>query len=324
LIGSPANWVSPSRVPSYCGSPSLSGGRIGPAGQTPREKVIRNRSVIMVRQVIRVPLNKIVRKQQVREHFDLDGIRALAASIQEVGQTCPVGLIPAGDLYELLYGDRRYRALEMIGAKEIEGILFDFDLAEVAKLELQLVENLARQDLNPLEAAKGVAGLMGQTNYSGDVIAQKLGLSAGYVTKLSRILQLPHPVQALVSTGKVSVTAAYTLSNVGDAAEQIALAEQVANGMTRDELAATIKRKKAPRTATDVRPSSRIRVELGQGRSITVVGADATLDGYIELLKQAIKKAQAQRPRGISLATYVKLCRDEANVETASAPIAAE
>ncbi len=139
---------------------------------------------------------------QPRRRFREEGLEELAASLEEHGLIQPIIVRPLGTGYELLVGERRWRAAQMIGVTSIPAVIREAEAAE--GLEIALVENLHRDDLNGIEEAMAYQQLMEDFGFSHDDISQKVGKSRSTVANAVRLLQLPVEVQATVVADEIS------------------------------------------------------------------------------------------------------------------------
>lgn len=140
--------------------------------------------------------------QQPRKVFDEQSLRELADSIAEHGVLQPVIVSPAKAGYELIAGERRWRASQLAGKKTIPAIVRERE--ELAKLEMALIENVQRVDLSPLEQAASIERLHVQFNLSYGDIAKKLGKAAPTVNNLARLLQLPEAARKALENGQIT------------------------------------------------------------------------------------------------------------------------
>ncbi len=165
-------------------------------------------------------------RYQPRDHFDEESLSALAASIAEVGVIQPIVVRASDDDgYELIAGERRWRAAKRAGLPSIPAIIRDSD--DLASLETAVVENLHRQDLNALEEAAAYQQLIEDFALTQDQVATRVGRSRSAVANTIRLLHLPAPVQRLVIEGQLSAGHARALLAAPDAASQQALARRV-------------------------------------------------------------------------------------------------
>ena len=139
---------------------------------------------------------------QPRKDFDEDGIDELASSIKEKGIIQPLVARKVGDGYEIIAGERRWRAAQKAGLKRIPIILKDASDSEV--LELALIENLQREDLNPIEEAIGYEQLIGDFGLTHDDISKIIGKDRSTITNQIRLLKLPERVKQAIIDGEIS------------------------------------------------------------------------------------------------------------------------
>ncbi len=140
---------------------------------------------------------------QPRKRFEGDGLTALAASLTERGVVQPILVRPlAGGTYELVAGERRWRAAQLAGLETIPAIVRDHD--DAATLELALIENMAREDLNPVEEARAIAALVEELGLTREAVGRRVGRSRVAISNLLRILDLPDDTLALIEAGSLS------------------------------------------------------------------------------------------------------------------------
>ncbi len=161
-------------------------------------------------------------RAQPRRRFNEDALRELAESIESVGVIQPVIVRALNGRYQLIAGERRWRASRLAGLSEIPAIVRDWD--EVKRLEVTLIENLQRDDLNPIEEAQGVKQLMEQCGYTQEDAAKRLGKSRPALANLLRLLSLHEKVIALVEENKLSAGHARALAGLPDKSSQVKLA----------------------------------------------------------------------------------------------------
>ncbi len=160
---------------------------------------------------------------QPRQHFDEDTLRSLTASIQELGVLQPLLVRALGDdRYELIAGERRWRAARRAGVPVVPVIVREVE--DSRSLEEALVENLHRQDLNPLEEAAAYQQLIEEFGFTHEVVATRVGRGRTAVTNALRLFQLPPSVQRLVREGKLSGGHARALLGTPDRGLQESLA----------------------------------------------------------------------------------------------------
>ena len=183
---------------------------------------------------------------QPRQSFDQESIAQLADSIRDQGVLQPLLVVPAsGGRYRIIAGERRYRASRVAGLETVPCIVKDIDV--IRQMEIALIENLQREDLNPMEAARGIQALMKQCGYTQEKVSARLGKSRPAVANLLRLLSLPEEVTEMVRDGLISAGHARVLAGIRSAEEQIRLAKRAADeGMSvrrLEQLAAAAKEK---------------------------------------------------------------------------------
>ncbi len=157
--------------------------------------------------VIQVPIVKIKSNPlQPRSDFDHEGLEELTNSIKEHGILQPLILTEEGDGYQVVAGERRLRAAKILEFKTIPAIIRD--IKEQQKLELALVENIQRKDLNPIEEAVAFQRLIDEFSLTQEAVAKRLGKSRSAVTNTLRLLTLPSEIQKAVITGKINYSTA--------------------------------------------------------------------------------------------------------------------
>lgn len=168
---------------------------------------------------------------QPRREFDPDELADLEASIKASGLLQPITVRRVGDAYEIIAGERRFRAVTNLGWSEVPAIVRDFD--DQTMLVLALVENLQRADLNAIDEARGYRRLAEEFKYTQQQIADAIGKDRATVANLLRLLSLPAAVQRMVEEGLLTAGHARAVLGVSGEAEQIALAQEVvARGLT--------------------------------------------------------------------------------------------
>ncbi len=182
---------------------------------------------VQEKQIQTLPLSRIEpRQDQPRDQFDEDRLQDLAASIARHGLIQPVIVrhLPNGD-YQIIAGERRWRAARIAGLSEIPVRVLEADDRSVA--ELALVENLQREDLNPMEEARGYQKLISDYSLTQEEAAAGVGKSRSAVTNALRLLNLSAPVADLVERGALSAGDARALLAVEDPVLQLSAAKQV-------------------------------------------------------------------------------------------------
>jgi len=187
---------------------------------------------------------------QPRKDFPAESLQELADSIREQGIIQPLVVRAVGDHFELIAGERRWRAAALAGLAEVPVIERVATDAEV--LEMALIENLQRENLNPIDEALGYQQLMIQFSLTQDQVGKKVGRSRVVVANATRLLRLPEPVQAAVKDGALSVGHAKVILGVDDPRQQETLARLTMRGgwTVRQLEAAVAKKGQAPTVAT--------------------------------------------------------------------------
>lgn len=162
---------------------------------------------------------------QPRKHFSEDSLRELADSIREKGIVQPLIVRPRGEGYEIIAGERRWRAAQLLGLSEVPVIVRQAD--DRAVLELALIENLQRENLNPIEEAQGYARLIEEFSLRQEEAAAKVGKSRVAVANSLRLLKLDLELQNLVREGRLSVGHAKVILGLESPAQQKRAAERV-------------------------------------------------------------------------------------------------
>lgn len=233
--------------------------------------------------------------KQPRTEFDQAGIDALAASIESVGLLQPIVVRADGDGYVLVAGERRLRAAKQLGHAEIAAVIRQ-PTDDQTNLTEALVENLQRQDLNPLEEAAAYQELLEEFSMTHDEVASRVGKSRSTVTNTLRLLQLPIAIQRMIVVGDLSAGHARALLGTEDEAYAIHIAERaIAEGWTvrrveeairlrSSQAAAATSRARAVRPAAIIELEDRLQDRLGtkvridyrgKGGKITITYASA-------------------------------------------------
>lgn len=167
------------------------------------------------------------RKDQPRKDFDVSSLQILADSIREHGIIQPILVrerMEEPGRYEIVAGERRYRAAEMAGLDEVPVVVMSGDDLEVAKVSL--IENVQRKDLNPVEEALAYQALIDRFGLTQEQVATQAGKNRSTITNMLRLLELPEEVLALLKDGKLSMGHARALLGLEDAGEMVRLAEK--------------------------------------------------------------------------------------------------
>ncbi len=162
---------------------------------------------------------------QPRTVFDEEALQELAVSIKEHGIVQPVIVKKSVKGYELIAGERRTRAAKMAGLETVPAIIREFTDAQM--MEIALIENIQRENLNPIEEAKAFRNIINETNMTQEQVAIRFGKSRSYITNLLGLLNLPLAVQKDVEEKKISLSHARALSKITDEQKVIELSNRV-------------------------------------------------------------------------------------------------
>jgi len=165
--------------------------------------------------------------QQPRARFDEAALEGLRDSIKRHGIIQPVAVRRSGDSYELISGERRLKAAKLAGKESIPVIIHE-NVTDQASLEWAMVENLQREDLDPIERAKGFQSMMNKLELKQEQVAERVGLKRSTVTNHLRLLELPGEIQDALIQGLISMGHARALAGMPNVAKQTALMEKVA------------------------------------------------------------------------------------------------
>lgn len=180
-------------------------------------------------EILSLPIAKIEpRKEQPRYNFDEEALDSLADSISQYGLIQPITVRKLdNDFYQIIAGERRWRASRMAGLREVPVRVIEADDKMTA--QLALVENLQRENLNPIEEAKGYKSLIEEYGLTQEETARSVGRSRPAITNSMRLLTLSEPVIELVEKGSLSAGHARTLVGINNASRQLELANEIIN-----------------------------------------------------------------------------------------------
>jgi len=164
--------------------------------------------------------------QQPRKRFAINDLEALKASISKEGILQPILVRKVGESYEVVAGERRLRAAQELGLEKVPAILVA--VGDERLLEVALIENIHREDLNPIELAQAYRQLMEVKSWTQELLAEALGLSRPAVSNTVRLLELPEDMQGSLVRGHITMGHAKVLLSVVDAREQRLLFEKIA------------------------------------------------------------------------------------------------
>jgi ParB family transcriptional regulator, chromosome partitioning protein len=258
----------------------------------------RLKGLVKSRNAAEIPVDRIIADpNQPREIFDEESINRLAESLKVRGVLQPLWVRwDEGQIcYILIAGELRWRAAMKAGLASVPCVIHEGGLDPGELLALQLIENCLREDLQPIEQAKGYRKLMELRGWSAGQLAEELHLPKSTITRALELLDLPAPVQDLVDRGDLAPSAACEVGRLERTEDQVELAERVvAEKLTRAKVVEAVRAKKEGRAAP-VR-SAKTEIRLDNGYKITVTGENAD-DGpevLVEILRQAVRKLQAE------------------------------
>ena len=207
-----------------------------------------------------LPLDRIgVGKYQPRTRMDEDSLAELALSIKAQGVVQPILVRPVdGGRYEIIAGERRWRAAQRAGLKEVPALVRS--VPDQAALALALIENIQREDLNPLEEAQGIARLISEFRLTHDAAAAAVGRSRSAVSNLLRLTQLPKQVQGYLLAGKLDMGHARALLGLSGAQQVAAASKVVAEQMSVRDTERLVKSVLAPPARRKARGTNAGRV----------------------------------------------------------------
>lgn len=198
--------------------------------------------------VVKISLDKIeANPYQPRQFFDNEQLQSLAASIKRKGVFQPILVQKLADgAYQLVAGERRMRASQIAGLTEIPAIITNFSKEE--QLEIAILENVQRENLNPIEEAEGYKRLLDEFDHTQEQLSEIIGKSRSHISNVMRLLNLPDDVKQMIKEGKLSFGHARALVTSDDAS---AMAQKVLdNSLNVRDTEKLVKRRKNPQSAS--------------------------------------------------------------------------
>lgn len=252
----------------------------------------------------RVEVNRITPDpSQPRAEFDEEEIQRLASSIRNTGQLHPIRVRWSEELNQwvIVTGERRWRATRAAGLSHIDCYFHDDEITSSEILEQQLVENLLRQDLKPMEEARGYAALMELNSWNGKQVAEALRVSPSRVSRALALLDLPEDVQQQVDSGMLPRTSAYELTKLENESAQRSLAEQAAAGvLTHRQASGAVRQRRGKKPARPQTVRQTFRAE--NGISVTVTANRKTTYHHIEeALQEALDEVRHRITNNVQL-----------------------
>lgn len=228
---------------------------------------------------------------QPRTEFDDESLHHLAESIKSHGIVQPVLVRRSGDHYELVAGERRWRAAKLAGLRTIPAVVKD--VADKDLLEVALIENVQREDLNPIEEAQAYSKLIETVGLTQEALAERVGRDRSYITNYLRLLKLPEDIQQLVKQKRISTGHARTLLALQHVDLQRLVARQIISGdlsvratedivRKRTERATTPRRAPAPATVDPNVRAAESKLRRALGTQVRIL-EDGTGAGKLEI-----------------------------------------
>lgn len=244
-------------------------------------------------------------RDQPRKHFDETALNELSESIRQHGLIQPLLVRPLiGGGYQIIAGERRWRASRMAGLKTVPVVIREMD--EMEAMELALIENLQREDLNPVEEALGYKSLMDTFSMTQEQVSEKVGKSRPAVANALRLLSLKDYESEALAAGKITSGHARTLLSINDNEARKAALKMAENGCSVRELEAFAKAANKPAARPKKTPSknkfyTEVEIALTRevGRKITVTGNEESGTIHIEFFGEKDLAEMAERIAGI-------------------------
>jgi|AGTN01.2.fsa_nt_gi ParB-like partition proteins len=218
--------------------------------------------------------------QQPRKHFDEEKLEELAQSIRTYGIVQPIIVQRSGERFTIIAGERRYRAARMAGLTEVPAVIKEY--SEMELMEVSLVENLQREDLNPMEEARAMRILMEEHSLTQDELSSRLGKSRSAVANTLRLLSLPGEVCGMVMSGELSSGHARCLVALQSDKDKIALAHRiVAEGLSVRDAEALASETGGKRAAQRKPKNTAPEIESAQGELASALGTRVQIVGNL-------------------------------------------
>ncbi len=191
--------------------------------------------------ILEIPIDKIVTNDyQPRINFAEDSLNELAESIKALGVIQAITVTPLGNKYQIISGERRYRASKLAGLQTIPAFIKNTD--SQGRLEMAIVENIQREDLDPIEIALSFARLLDECSMTQETMAERLGKKRASISNYLRLLKLPDYIQANIRNGSISMGHAKVLLSIDDRKIQEELSKNViARGLSVRQLEVMVK-----------------------------------------------------------------------------------
>ena len=217
---------------------------------------------------------------QPRQAFEQQALETLAESIRQSGVLQPLLVAQEGMRYRIVAGERRYRAARMAGLQTVPCIVRE--MSEQERMEAALIENLQREDLNPMEEAAGIRELMERCGYTQELAAKRVGRSRPAVANLLRLLALPEDIQQMVRDGELSAGHARVLAGISGENTQRALAVRIIReGLSVREAEKLAAMPEKPAAKPERRPIA-VELEDMRARLQSAIGVRTLLQGSLK------------------------------------------
>lgn len=231
-------------------------------------------------QLVELDIETVVRdEEQPRKNFTKESLNELAASIREHGVLQPIVVVKVGKKYQIVAGERRWRASKLAGLEKIPAIVRTLNAQN--KLELSIIENAQREDLNPIELATAYAKLKNQFNLSNDEIGQRVGKSAGSVVNTMRLLKLPEEAKKAMQEHNLMEGPMRPLISADPEVVREILPKMIEEGWPARKVERYIAERKKKSSATAVKTNGFLKEEkkLGEkyGVEVRIRGRSVTL-----------------------------------------------
>ena len=213
--------------------------------------------------VLNIDINDIrPNSAQPRKNFDREKLEELSRSIKTNGVIQPIIVREGANGYELVAGERRWRASRMAGLKSVPCIIRNFDDRQNAIVAI--IENMQREDLDPIEEAHGLRSMTEKYGFTQEQISASLGRSRTYIANSIRLLKLPEEIQQYVSSGQMSAAHGRTIINIPDKARQKEIAEKI----IRNDLSVRATERLAEKVKDELRPERKRRKKAAEADAV--------------------------------------------------------
>jgi len=248
-----------------------------------------------------VPLDRIMARKQIREEFNEEELHQLGQSLKKKQlQPCTVFWSDDDNAFVLIAGERRYRAAKLVGLESLRCTVFDYEPAPEELHELQLIENVQRKDLKPIEEARGYQRFKDEFGYTQPQIAAKTGKNQSTISRALSLLKLPEDLQGKVGTEQLPLSLAYKIAKKDEVQQRTMLTEYNRGEVTiRDALSSKSKKQNTPIGTERTKKARGIRFSGRGKKSLTntdfALGAldwceDLALDKRASVDLDAIRK----------------------------------